>query len=294
MTLSRGDSFNTQEGNIYDFGGYWNYNLGNSYEENHMEQSHSGDSIEAKLNNDDLSRDKAQSGGPDYTTISGLDSHGTNVWVSKNVKGASYDYATEHDSLEVNHKCNTKEYKYGGRTEEYKYTGSGNKTYEMWSEKGNSVETVFDRNTEDVMSYTATSNTGGGKASFDFCFCAKTSAEFQFGISSAFSLSTAASLDINISASAGVKIDFGASAFVGLKGHVGGDVIFDTVTQELDCGFQSFKAQKKALIQAKLESLTLKDMRMEIYNRKVHIVNDSIKLKAGQLGLDTKNICIWT
>ncbi len=33
------DTFTTQEGNIYDFGGYWNYNLGNSYAENHIDQS---------------------------------------------------------------------------------------------------------------------------------------------------------------------------------------------------------------------------------------------------------------
>jgi hypothetical protein len=33
------DTFNTQEGNIYDFGGYWNYNLGNSYAEDHIDQT---------------------------------------------------------------------------------------------------------------------------------------------------------------------------------------------------------------------------------------------------------------
>jgi type VI secretion system VgrG family protein len=32
------DTFTTQEGNIYDFGGYWNYNLGNSYAEDHIRQ----------------------------------------------------------------------------------------------------------------------------------------------------------------------------------------------------------------------------------------------------------------
>ncbi len=32
------DTFNTQEGNVYDFGGYWVYNLGNAYVENHIDQ----------------------------------------------------------------------------------------------------------------------------------------------------------------------------------------------------------------------------------------------------------------
>ena len=43
VQLSSLDTVNTQEGNIYDFGGYWNYNLGNSYAEDWINQS-------AKLN----------------------------------------------------------------------------------------------------------------------------------------------------------------------------------------------------------------------------------------------------
>jgi hypothetical protein len=39
VSVSSMDTFNTQEGNIYDFGGYWNYNLGNSYVENHIDQT---------------------------------------------------------------------------------------------------------------------------------------------------------------------------------------------------------------------------------------------------------------
>jgi hypothetical protein len=39
VKVSSMDTFTTQEGNIYDFGGYWNYNLGNSYAENHLNQS---------------------------------------------------------------------------------------------------------------------------------------------------------------------------------------------------------------------------------------------------------------
>lgn len=38
VKVSSLDTFNTQEGNIYDFGGYWNYNLGNGYAENHITQ----------------------------------------------------------------------------------------------------------------------------------------------------------------------------------------------------------------------------------------------------------------
>lgn len=38
IQVARHDTFNIQEGNIYDFGGYWNYNLGNGYVENHTNQ----------------------------------------------------------------------------------------------------------------------------------------------------------------------------------------------------------------------------------------------------------------
>lgn len=39
VKVSSVDTVTTQEGNIYDFGGYWNYNLGNSFAEEHINQS---------------------------------------------------------------------------------------------------------------------------------------------------------------------------------------------------------------------------------------------------------------
>ncbi|MCJ8315284.1 MAG: type VI secretion system tip protein VgrG, partial [Pseudomonadales bacterium] len=38
VEISSVDTVTTQEGNIYDFGGYWNYNLGNSFAEEHINQ----------------------------------------------------------------------------------------------------------------------------------------------------------------------------------------------------------------------------------------------------------------
>jgi len=38
VRVSSFDTVNTQEGNVYDFGGYWVYNLGNSYIEDHLLQ----------------------------------------------------------------------------------------------------------------------------------------------------------------------------------------------------------------------------------------------------------------
>lgn len=58
VQVSSLDTVNTQEGNIYDFGGYWNYNLGNSYEEAHVDQS-------APLNRDGT-LDESYSNGKEY------------------------------------------------------------------------------------------------------------------------------------------------------------------------------------------------------------------------------------
>lgn len=39
VQISKGDRLHWHNGNLYDFGGYWNYNLGNSYEENYLNQA---------------------------------------------------------------------------------------------------------------------------------------------------------------------------------------------------------------------------------------------------------------
>lgn len=39
VEVSSFDTFTTQEGNVYDFGGYWSYNLGNGFTEEHVNQS---------------------------------------------------------------------------------------------------------------------------------------------------------------------------------------------------------------------------------------------------------------
>jgi len=41
VQISKGDRLNWHKGNLYDFKGYWNYNLGNSYEENYLNQASS-------------------------------------------------------------------------------------------------------------------------------------------------------------------------------------------------------------------------------------------------------------
>ena len=108
VTVSSLDTITTQEGNIYDFGGYWNYNLGNSYAENHMGQAetlnavHRGDILNAGGPNFTGWRtadidDSADSGADtdvkkDDNVSMAEGSNGTpTIWVDKSF-GDSYEY----------------------------------------------------------------------------------------------------------------------------------------------------------------------------------------------------------
>jgi hypothetical protein len=154
VKLSSFDTVTTQEGNIYDFGGYWNYNLGNSYAEDHVNQK-------ATLNSNDphdmLNGDEpeqlgplwkkvdwplptgAKSGGP---TIDLPGTHWTNnqddypaggkVWVQKKW-GNDYEYHVG-DSISVS-EGNTLNVVYGGDHTEAKYSGTTGNIY-SWTKGG--------------------------------------------------------------------------------------------------------------------------------------------------------------
>ncbi len=247
VQLAKGDTFITQDGNIYDFGGYWNYNLGNCYVEEHLDQS-------AALNqssNFDLlntggpgwsSLDWSKAATPDSDDIAITDTipwtnDGNGVWVEKKY-GHGYSY-TEGDSIEVT-KGNSLEIQHGGEhvemafrsnsddpdalgtikswtwskagtSREKKWTSDGTKIYESWSHAPDSWEKTFDWTNGAPVSMTATSNRGGGRADFNYSYCNKISASFDFSLAVAFSLSLAASVDLTFSAAAAAKIGIGAA-----------------------------------------------------------------------------------
>ncbi len=64
INISSLDQVITREGNIYDFGGYWNYNLGNCYIENFIAQDST-----AELNADTHTADLINTGGPHWTEL---------------------------------------------------------------------------------------------------------------------------------------------------------------------------------------------------------------------------------
>ena len=153
VRVARHDTFNLQEGNIYDFGGYWNYNLGNSYVENHMDQH--GTEINSKPGEFDLLND----GGPDWNNpaLTALNpqqrtakdkTNATDAaefdtgnwkgktWVTKNFNGKSYNYNYNTPTIDINELCGSFEVTKGGVHRVIKLNGEGAKFYESVSGGG--------------------------------------------------------------------------------------------------------------------------------------------------------------
>lgn len=66
IQINYGDKLHWHNGNIYDFGGYWNYNLGNSYEENFIDQAAP---INIKVDKDSRSGDILKNNGPVWGSV---------------------------------------------------------------------------------------------------------------------------------------------------------------------------------------------------------------------------------
>ena len=153
VRIGRHDSINLQEGNIYDFGGYWNYNLGNSYVENHMDQH--GTEINSKPGELDLLND----GGPDWNNpaLTALnpkqrtakdETNATDAaefdtgnwkgktWVTKNFNGKSYNYNYKTPTIDINEDSSSFEVAKGGTHRVIKLNGEGKKIYESISGGG--------------------------------------------------------------------------------------------------------------------------------------------------------------
>ncbi|MAK89985.1 MAG: hypothetical protein CMI13_01935 [Oleibacter sp.] len=84
--IREGDKLHWHNGNLYDFGGYWNYNLGNSYEENFIDQEAP---LNIKVQLGSRSGDILENTGPDWTSVdfSQLEMNGLS---SDDVTPASY------------------------------------------------------------------------------------------------------------------------------------------------------------------------------------------------------------
>ncbi len=183
VKLVKGDTFNTQEGNIYDFGGYWNYNLGNCYVEEHLDQQAALNTITSQdlldvggpdwtevdwdkavgpppvpdPNDDDLAQEEAieaddlKIGGADDWEKGTAAGSSTNVWVNKQY-GRSYSYS-EVDSIDVN-KGDTLNIKHVGKDVDVVFRGSGKIKSWIWAGNVPTAEKDEDGNDVTVNHYT--------------------------------------------------------------------------------------------------------------------------------------------
>lgn len=252
------DTVNLQEGNIYDFGGYWNYNLGNCYVEEHLDQR-------GPLNQTH-DTDLLDKGGPYWTKVDWrkavpeapteapseadikLEGHwddsdgGTDVWVNKTF-GNAYTYAkgktievTEGDSLEIQHggrhvemgfredgSIKSWSWSEGGISKEKKWTGGGTLTYKSHSDAsaGISSEYKYCRTTGNMLSYSSAHQGGNAVHSFDFKWANTASAAFTFAAGTSFDFKMAANLDMAVYAAMNTSIKAYAAGNIDLSTHAG-------------------------------------------------------------------------
>ncbi len=238
--VSSMDTVSTQEGNMYDFGGYWNYNLGNAYIENHMSQ-------EAALNEDNLLGDLLNTGGPGWCegtthganwkavlttptkcqggskmelwdssasadsattwrkkhSSSGTDAEGwKNIWVEKTF-GDTYEY-TKGNTVSIV-RGNSQTITFDGREIEEKYNGDGTgKKYFYKSGSGRTEETKWNYKNGKMLSTSLSTKYNGGDAT-------KTdSTNWKETTDNHINYAAKASADINFGASASTSLNFAA------------------------------------------------------------------------------------
>lgn len=356
IKLSRRDTFNMQYGNIYDYGGYWVYNLGNSYEESHLNQNAAINSHPTydllgqpgpdwclpdpngpapdpanSSTTDYMWRSVAtgEQGGtknrlrdtsdPDWNIAHSSSNNWTNIWVDKKF-GDSYEYR-EGNSIVVSKSNTVQEVKIGGKAIEEKFSSStGKKTYYMKSGGGHKTEKKWSYVTGTLLShyegqlgingedYAHTSFTFNANSNASFTFAphshvsvvtaTKATCDVTVAASAGLNISLAAKLNVSITAgievdvklnpaSVGIKIEFGTSAFVGLRGWAGGTNTFDVTTKKWDGKFQSVQAQKKAALDAADAKVALQNIKTNINFIKMAIDMHEVAMNKANVSINT-------
>ncbi|MHA7879556.1 MAG: type VI secretion system Vgr family protein [Saccharospirillum sp.] len=252
VRMSSFDTVTTQEGNIYDFGGYWNYNLGNSYEEAHIDQAaplNRAGSLAGSAKTDDslIFGDILSSGGPNWASVNWITDKGVrtelpgdwdagHVWTTKEF-GNSYDFREGHaisvtngSTLDISYTGNRSielvmrksgdpaswTHSEGGKTEEKKWTPTGIVSYESVSQSIKNGDVIIGKSS---VSTSRDINTGGiqnykAEATTGM---ATTSFEFDYSSSATGKIAFASSLALSISGSANIAVSMSASLNLSLE-----------------------------------------------------------------------------
>lgn len=319
VKVSSLDTVNTQEGNIYDFGGYWNYNLGNSYEEAHIDQSAvlngrgEPSKSSAKADSQAIFGDLPATGGPGWselnwpdakgnTTVIPGDWHSDTVWTTKEF-GDSYEYRqgsaitvnvgstldinyTGHESVELTlrDKGDPASYTHssGGVTTEKKWSGNGNKVYD-------SVTTVTDGQVSQVENK-YDRNTGalhyyGASSSTGM---GTASFEFDYSNASTAKISSGSSVKFTMDMSAAVSMAVNLSADIAVTQH-GFKASIDLTTLSFDWKLVTGKAELSlGGIELKSWSCPVRIKKApitEIEQKVIDLKNSQIKLAQFTMGL---------
>lgn len=293
LRMIKGDTFITQEGNIYDFGGYWNYNLGNSYVETHMSQKATlnerrtlGD-INSKGGT--IHPDKLSPGGPSWTSIEDneISDKGSwdngDVWVEKQY-GNSYQY-TEGSTIEVL-VGSSQSVKYGGAKHvEQSYTSKGFKCFHSESEGGVTQEWKWDGITEIPIGYSykcywlATGNT----FKFEYTLASKQEVSVDIGLTIAVkvNLNNPVSISLQLNPLT-VDLKIGAAFGFDFDLRVGGVVKLDN-SNKLTFDGMGFTGRKEALAKAEKAEARLKAITADIKDLKFDMRAQKIKMAAHTL-----------
>jgi type VI secretion system secreted protein VgrG len=194
-SVAKHNTFNIQEGNIFDFGGYWNYDLGNSYTEVHGSQNATINAI--------VIYDLADIAGPNWTTIKGKDLEIKNTGDVQVEKAYGNDYAfREGNTIDVQN----------GHAESQHYGNSNDyhdgDSYEV--HEGDSYSKQWGRCDEMFM---------GGKSEFNLAATSSielsVSSEIKVGFSNEMFLGVKTSVDIapGLYFSAGSKTEIESISF---------------------------------------------------------------------------------
>lgn len=311
VQVSSLDTVKTQEGNIYDFGGYWVYNLGNSYVENHMSQTAA---LNVKQDHELLDQ-----GGPNYTSLTfptlrdgasaalaGTWPPTEGMWVTKKV-GTSYDYVKGDSvgvvvgsSLGVAH---------GGRHVEVKIRGDGTLASWNWSENGvtkrkewtregicvlsteanfdagTESKTVYDCDSGDMATYSTEVSTGRKTARYEFTLGAKATSEITLDAVAAFSLSLGAKVEVEFSAAASAKIGIGAALDFEMWWNPSGKLELKNGKFEYH-GLGS-QLDKEEAVKAEVKNLYIENKLGWIKKEDFELAEKNLTLKVNKIGLDS-------
>lgn len=311
VELSSYDTITTQEGNIYDFGGYWNYNLGNSYEEAHIDQkailNRPGSlAASAKDNPDIIFGDILRSGGPGWAGINWITSKGVKtelpgdwtsdkVWTTKEF-GQSYEFregsaisVTNGASLDISYTGNKSielvmrkegdpaswSHSAGGVKEEKKWSGNGNKVYDSVTTTTDGqisqIEQKYDRNTGALHYYKAESSTGMGSASFEFDYSNSSTAKISSGANASFTMDVSAAFSIALSAAANLSLK-GNAFDMDVKAHI---LAIDTDINggETEVKFPGGSVKLDRLLRVKKKGLTVEELQVEVRQQQTALTN---------------------